>query len=198
MIRVWLITILILISIDGGSTNTVWGSNSFGVYSPILDIPTVGVRDVQEDFKERMAQLESGGDHTVINRFGYIGKYQFGKKTLKGLARDGYMERVNYTDFLNNVELQEKAMDALIQCNTDYIDRNDMMKYVGKTIGGVKVTKYGMLAGAHLVGPYAVKRFLKSNGRIIKRDGNGTSVKDYMKEFEHEGNGMEERRETKT
>jgi hypothetical protein len=139
----------------------------------------------QRLYKERMATLESGGDYTVVNRLGYMGKYQFGKKTLRGLMRTGYLETVGLKNFTKNVELQERAMDALIQHNLDYIKRNDLDKYVGRRIGGVKITLNGMLAGSHLVGPYAVKRYLKTNGRVIKKDANGTSVVDYLSEFEN-------------
>jgi hypothetical protein len=40
-----------------------------------------------------------------------------------------------------------------------------------------------MLAGAHLVGHAAVKRFLDSGGAIVERDGNGVPVTDYMRKF---------------
>jgi len=115
-----------------------------------------------------------------------MGKYQFGKSTLRLLAEKGYIEPVNYTEFLNNVELQEKAMDALIKVNTDYIYRNKLNLYIGKKIKNTKVTMNGLLASSHLVGPYAVKKFLHTDGRVNKKDGNGTSVVDYLSKFQNE------------
>lgn len=140
------------------------------------------------NFKERIAYMESRGDYHVVNKYGYVGKYQFGWSTLKLLVKRGYLKvpLKRLRNFRYDVELQEKAMDALIKCNVDYIERNKLNKYVGRKVGGVKVTYEGMLAGAHLTGPYSVKQFIKSRGRIIKKDGNGTSVVDYMRRFADE------------
>ena len=57
------------------------------------------------------------------------------------------------------------------------------MGYISKDIGGVRISLYGMLAAAHLVGPKAVNKYIKSNGELIAKDGNGTTVVNYMKEF---------------
>ena len=144
-------------------------------------IPEEECKDFFEDYKIKMGKLESNNNYKIVNRYGYLGKYQFGKKTLKGLIKEGYLKTDNINDFLKDPELQEKAMDALINCNLDYISRNNLNKYIGQTIGGISISLTGLLAGSHLVGPYAVKRYLKTNGRVIKKDANGTSVKDYMK-----------------
>lgn len=141
-----------------------------------------------ERFKYRMAMLESNNDHTVVNRFGYMGKYQFGMSTLRLLAKRGYMEPVTKTEFLRDVMLQEKAMDALIKENRNYIYRNKLNLYIGKKVRNTKITLEGMLAASHLVGPYAVKQFLYTDGRVNKKDGNGTSVVDYLSKFENEEN----------
>ena len=139
-----------------------------------------------EYYKKKMAILETNDlPYTTINKYGYIGKYQFSKKTIKGLIKQGYLD-FNKQDMVNfrfSLALQERAMDALIKHNLDYIYRNNLDDYVGMEIGGVKVTMNGMLAACHLVGPKALKRFLKSNGRHIKRDGFGTSIVSYMVEF---------------
>ena len=56
------------------------------------------------------------------------------------------------------------------------------MKYIGCTINGVKITKSGLLAAAHLSGAGNVKSFL--NGGIDDfKDGNGTKLTTYLKEF---------------
>lgn len=153
-----------------------------------------------EEFKYKMAHLETGNlnnPYQVVNRYGYTGKYQFGMSTLRGLIRTGYLN-ASFSDlrhFKNDSTLQEKAMDALITHNKDVLKRYKLYKYIGKRIGGVKITLEGMLAGAHLVGPYAVKHFIisggslssvKVNGVMVRKiDGNGVSVKEYMKKFEY-------------
>lgn len=120
---------------------------------------------------------ESNNDYTKVNKWGYMGKYQFSKRTLRGL---GY--KVKPKVFLNNPQLQEQAMMDLLIDNKKVM-RNQISKYVGKTINGVLITESGLLASTHLVGPRAVKRYLRSNGKRIKKDALGTSVEDYMKNF---------------
>ena len=60
---------------------------------------------------------ESGNRYDIVNRYGYMGKYQFGKKTLKGLGI-----KVTQDEFLNSPYIQEKAMYALLKQNTDRYD----------------------------------------------------------------------------
>ena len=55
---------------------------------------------------------ESGNRYDITNTWGYMGKYQFGKSTLKGLGFN-----VTRKEFLNNPQLQEEAMMALLLHN---------------------------------------------------------------------------------
>ena len=57
-------------------------------------------------FKEFLGFFESGSDYKKINRLGYLGKYQFGKSTLKVLKID-YLKN----DFINEPALQEKLLE---------------------------------------------------------------------------------------
>ena len=52
---------------------------------------------------------ESGNRYDITNKWGYMGKYQFGKTTLKGL---GF--KVTKQEFLNNPQLQEEGNDGFI------------------------------------------------------------------------------------
>src|SRR5690625_3575717 len=54
-------------------------------------------------FKEAVGFKESGGKYKVVNRFGYLGKYQFSQNTLKML---GFK---NIDNFLNDTHQQELA-----------------------------------------------------------------------------------------
>ena len=127
-------------------------------------------------FKEALGFKESGGDYSVINDFGYIGKYQFGKGTLKLIGiRDS-------DKFLNSPELQEAAFYANASRNK-WILRKDIARSVGKVINGVKITESGILAAAHLAGPGNVKKYLRSGGVNSFNDGFGTSIKYYFKKF---------------
>jgi hypothetical protein len=129
-----------------------------------------------EGFKEALAFKESRGDYFKVNTLGYLGKYQFGKETLKVIGI--------YTpnQFLQNPELQEKAFFANAERNK-WVLRKDIKRFEGENIGGVKITESGILAAAHLAGPGSVKKFLRSSGSTNFADAYGSTVKHYMKKF---------------
>lgn len=127
-------------------------------------------------FKQALAIRESQGHYKLVNPYGYMGKYQFGKTTLRGIGIHDTKE------FLNNPRLQERAFKALLSKNKWEL-RKEIQKFEGKMIGGVKITESGLLAAAHLAGAGSVKNFLWSNGNKGFRDGFGTSLKSYIKKF---------------
>jgi len=128
-----------------------------------------------QNFLNAIGHRESTNRYDVVNRWGYMGKYQFGRSTLKGL---GF--KVTKHEFLNNPQLQEEAMMALLLHNKEklqkYIDVFD-----GQTVNGMLITESGILAAAHLGGQGSVKRYFK-NGKVF-RDGNGTKITSYMNKF---------------
>jgi len=127
-------------------------------------------------YKEAIAKRESQGQYKLVNTFGYMGKYQFGKSALRAIGiRD-------FQHFLHNPALQEKAFEALCAKNKHEL-REEIARYEGKIVGGIKVTESGILAAAHLGGAGSVKRFFKSKGSRYLRDGYGTSIKTYMRKF---------------
>ncbi len=127
-------------------------------------------------FKEAVAFKESQGKYNVVNKFGYLGKYQFGKNTLRRL------KVYNTSKFLRSPELQEKAFVALCNVNK-WILRKDIKRFVGKRMNGVKITESGILAAAHLAGAGNVKKHLRSYGSFEFKDGFGTSIDSYLKKF---------------
>ncbi len=129
-------------------------------------------------FKEAVAFKESRGDYGVVNQFGYMGKYQFGKSTLDLIGVRG----ISRNEFLKNPKLQEKAFYAYLSRNK-WVLRRDIKWFVGKTMNGVEVTESGILAAAHLGGPNAVKRYLRTGGVEGFADAFGTTVRYYMKRF---------------
>jgi hypothetical protein len=126
-------------------------------------------------FLNDIGHRESGNRYNITNTWGYMGKYQFGKSTLKGLGFE-----VTRKEFLNNPQLQEEAMMALLNHNKEklqqYIDIYD-----GKTINGMYVSESGILAAAHLGGQGSVKRYFKK-GKIFS-DAYGTKITSYMEQF---------------
>ena len=143
--------------------------NEKKTFSPYLEKSFVG-------FKEALAFKESRGNYFSVNTFGYLGKYQFGKETLKMIGI------YNSSEFLNDPELQEKAFLANSARNK-WILRREIKRFVGKKINGVMITESGVLAAAHLAGPGSVKKYLRSYGAIGFSDAYGTSIQNYIKKF---------------
>lgn len=127
-------------------------------------------------FLSAVGKRESGNRYDVVNTYGYMGKYQFGRSTLNGL---GYKNITN-DEFLNSPYLQEQAMHKLLKHNQKKL-RRQIRKYCGTVVNGVYITESGILAAAHLAGQGNVKRFFK-NGYEFK-DGYGTKMTSYMKSF---------------
>ena len=138
-------------------------------FSPYLGKSFIG-------FKEALAFKESRGNYASVNTYGYLGKYQFGKGTLKLIGVN------NTSSLLKSPVLQEKAFIANTSRNK-WVLRRDIKNFVGKRINGVIVTESGVLAAAHLAGPGSVKKYLRSYGLDNFADGYGTTVYYYMKRF---------------
>jgi hypothetical protein len=128
-----------------------------------------------EAFLGELGHKESSNNYKAVNRLGYMGRYQFGKKTLKSIGIN-----VTKQEFLSNPALQEEAMERLLAANYKSLKRF-IDKYEGQTIHGVVVTKSGVLAAAHLGGAGAVRRWFRKGSNF--KDANGTSITYYMKRF---------------
>ena len=129
-------------------------------------------------FKEFLGFYESGSDYKKINSLGYLGKYQFGRSTLKVL-------RIKKIDnFINIPELQEKAFLMNVMRNK-WILRREIERFRGKKINNILITESGIIAAAHLSGPGNVKKFLRNNcnNNLDLKDINGTKISDYIKIF---------------
>ena len=127
-------------------------------------------------FKEALGFKESRGDYSIINEFGYLGKYQFNVNTLKMIGV------YNPDQFLKDARLQETAFNVFTSRNK-WILRRDIKRYVGRNIGGIHITESGILAAAHLAGAGNVKKVLRSGGAIGFNDAFGTSIGYYLKKF---------------
>jgi methanogenic corrinoid protein MtbC1 len=135
-------------------------------------------------FLKALAQKESSSDPNIVNSLGYIGKYQMGQMALQDLELD---DKINAHKFKKNPNIfpekaQDKAMIKLLKLNKQYLGEY-FNEFDGKVVGGVKITKSGLLAGSHLVGASAVKQFLDSNGEFVPKDGNDVPVTEYIQKF---------------
>lgn len=146
-----------------------------------------------ERIKYEIATLETAhhpNQYRLTNRFGYMGKYQFHHTTLRTL---GFTNK-EIKRFLKDPILQEKAMNALVTWNYNYLNSQGLFDCCGQQIGGITITREGMLAGAHLMGALAVEHFMLNDGSmetvyykgtmVYKHDANGTPLTKYLKIFE--------------
>ena len=127
-------------------------------------------------FLDEVGFRESSNNYKAVNQFGYLGKYQFGRKTLNAI---GFEDVSNY-EFLSNPEIQEEAMLVLLQKNKHTL-RREIKKYVGETVNGIYITESGILAAAHLGGAGNVRKFFRKGHEF--EDGNGTKMTSYMIRF---------------
>ena len=161
------------------------------IVNPIIELPVKGISNIEvapltvphielktnshSDFLNAIGFKESGNRYDIVNRFGYMGKYQFGKRTLRGL---GF--KISKEEFLNSPEIQEEAMYKLLQTNKKYLQKY-INEYEGQIVHGVLVTESGLLAAAHLGGAGSVKKWFRTGK--IRKDGNGVKITTYMERF---------------
>lgn len=119
---------------------------------------------------------ESSNNYKIVNQYGYLGKYQFGRKTLNSIG----MENISNRKFLSSPKLQEEAMQRLMTSNYKSLKRY-INKYEGKIVHGVLITKSGILAAAHLGGAGNVRKWFRRG--VVFKDANGTKITSYMKQF---------------
>lgn len=147
------------------------------VITPKVEAPKVELIVKNHDkFLEDLGFRESSGNYKAVNQYGYLGKYQFGRRTLNAL---GY-EDISNREFLSDSILQEQAMEDLLVHNKKIL-RKYINKYQGQIINGILITESGLLAAAHLAGPGNVKKFLRKGYEF--KDGNGTKMTSYMVKF---------------
>ena len=174
-----LIVLFISTSFTNSSTtgSVIWGMSS--KYGPYIDLEKVfvveEVVDEMEDFLSAIGYKESRNQYHIVNKYGYMGRYQFGKRTLKGLGYD-----VSKQEFLSNPEIQEMAMQDLLKHNKEKLQKYIDL-YEGDTLHGIFITESGVLAAAHLAGCGNVKKFFTKGYEF--KDGFGTRLTSYMEKF---------------
>jgi hypothetical protein len=152
-----------------------------------------------EEFLKAIAVRESGGKYDAVNKAGYLGAYQMGEPAL---IEAGYYKRDGTSandwkgewtgkdnikskeDFLKSNDAQDAAIKELMKAQWKYITAYKLDNFIGQTVGDVKISASGLLAGAHLVGVGALKLFFDSKGATVPKDGNSVPVTNYIKEFD--------------
>jgi hypothetical protein len=162
----------------------LWKDMTFNYFhvppKKIKPAPRPRIRGDLKAFLVHMGKIEGLGSYTTISRSGYLGMYQFHPKTLRAMGIN-----IEADEFLNNPSLQDSVMIAFMKSNARSL-RGIIKKYNGTEYEGVYVTKAGILAGAHLVGPGGMLAFFYPEKYEFKTsDGNGVHVSEYMKKFAH-------------
>jgi hypothetical protein len=142
-----------------------------------------------EEFRKAIAKRESSNNYKAVNKFNYLGAYQFGWQRLydlgiyiKELAKLPKKENqiiISINEFLNNPKLQDKVFYYHIKQLANIINKR-YKNYIGKKINNIEITLSGLVAGAHLLGLGNVSKFLR--GFEVK-DGFNTPISSYIKDF---------------
>jgi len=152
-----------------------------------------------EEWLEELAKRESSGRYFIENNYGYLGKYQMGEAALSDVGyynghSKGYKQEwsgkftgkdnvYSKEDFLNNPQAQENAIRDYMKKQWNYLKSEKSDQYIGKRINNIEITPSGLLTGAHLNGFSEAGKYLRSFGRYIPKDGNGTSIEEYLQKF---------------
>ncbi|ERL54932.1 hypothetical protein [Psychrobacter aquaticus] len=147
---------------------------------------------------------------SILNPWNYVGLFQFSEEALqdvgcyrfdgtKNTTTQDWGKNGNYWTgkfgatslnvFRHSGKIQMQAINEWINRLCRYSRSKNLNEFYGRTITEAKgsppfeVTESGVIAAIHLKGSGAVKKFLTTNGRINKVDGNGTSVAKYMSQF---------------
>ena len=145
------------------------------IIKPELEVTEIKLSVIKNHtkFLDDIGFRESSNNYRAVNQFGYLGKYQFGRKTLNSIG----FENISNREFLENESIQEEAMYSLLNHNKRVL-RRQIQKYHGETIHGVYITESGILAAAHLAGAGNVRKFFRKGYEF--KDGNGTKMTSYM------------------
>jgi|GEM_PF-2257754 len=168
--------------------------------------------NLNNDYFDEIAYRESGGKTTPLdsplrynltNEYSYLGKYQMGTAALveagfyqgkvynltqiyddskwTGLAKSLGVDSAS--DFLNSPSAQETAIRNFTDKQWKQIEALGLDVHVGSKINDILITPEGLLAGAHLKGTGAVRKFFLHS--IDSMDANQTPVSSYMKIFDN-------------
>ena len=161
-------------------------------------------------FKESSSIPGGVQNYDIENRFGFIGKYQFGEAALFDLGyygldssdsnlfkndwvgnwsgKDGINSK---QDYLTNGAVQEIMVRDWHVLLWNRIQFLELEKYAGQTLNGQQITLSGMLAASHLIGAGSqssdvagLKGYLLSGAVFSPEDGNGTTANEFMTAFE--------------
>lgn len=140
---------------------------------------------------QTISERESSGNPKAVNKLGYLGEFQFGAKALEdlglikaGASKKGSNKKIldnpgNWTieggreAFLNNPELQRRAMAQYLKINKSRLMRQGLLN---ASTPPRQIN--ALLSAAHLGGVGGVRSLLRGKDR---KDAFGTRVSEYYK-----------------
>lgn len=129
----------------------------------------------------RLINKESGNNYGARNEQGYVGRAQFGDARLEDARRAGVLpEGMDKEAFRLNPETQQAVEKWHFSDINNFIDKHGLGALEGKTIGGIPVTREGLVNVAHLGGKGGMEKFVTSDGAYNPTDANGTRLSDYL------------------
>lgn len=147
-----------------------------------------------DNFKKILADRESRGNYNAVFPAGStcstataLGKYQFTPGHIKYLAGLNKVVPPSNCEFLSNPYVQEVYMEYQVRFLDNYLNTNGLYKFVGNNItskntgSSSRITKEGLMAGAHLGGVTGLRNLLLNN--IDGKDSNGTYISEYVQHF---------------
>ncbi len=148
-----------------------------------------------DEFATAIRERESNNDYAAVNQAGYLGAYQFGMARLcdlglteritgtTGYGNECFKWRTEYSqdNFLKDSSLQDYTFKKHVALLKESII-NSFSSMIGSTRFETLITLSGLVAGAHLLGLGAVRKFVELG--INGKDGNGTSIKSYIVDFQ--------------
>ena len=177
---------VIHVGLDAGQKQTIIENELEAIYTKYAYIKKL---QQSASLRDSLAFRESSNNPQAVNQFGYVGMFQLGKIAFKDIGRTTrehthIRKHLPITLAVYPIKEQIEDVEKLISNNKRYL--RSVNAFVGRRINGVKITQNGMLAGAHLCGHVAVKKYIKSGGRTDMKDGNGVKVSSYIKMFAEE------------
>jgi hypothetical protein len=133
-------------------------------------------------FYKDFGKIESNNNYDTVNCIGYCGRFQFGERARKDLGINDFTVK----DFRRNPKVWPAKEQDIAMLNYMRINNERLRPYfflINRRIHGVKITRSGLLAAAHLGGSKHVIEYLKSNGKDNFVDKFNTSVECYLKAY---------------
>jgi hypothetical protein len=141
-----------------------------------------------EDFARALGQRESSNKYYCQNKFGYLGRWQFGKERLwdLGYSINGWKPRfrklktvIPRNEFLLDANLQDTVFKMHIKELRKRVYAK-FKKHLGTVVNDIVITESGCVAGMHLKGEGGLKKFLRGKDNA---DANGTKISEYIYKF---------------